>query len=77
MGDKTVFQELSQGKRNDSELETENPQHGPTFLVLVFRGADQQKAVGKLSGGRTQPSLNPAKMVMNGWKLIIIRRTDK
>lgn len=69
-GDKTVFQELSQGKEMIQVGNREIPARS-YISSFGFRGADQQKAVGKLSGGERN-RLNLAKMVMNGGNLLLL-----
>ncbi|MGY3803997.1 energy-dependent translational throttle protein EttA [Pigmentibacter ruber] len=69
-GDKTVFQELSQGKELIQVGSREIPARS-YISSFGFRGADQQKAVGKLSGGERN-RLNLAKMVMNGGNLLLL-----
>lgn len=68
--DKTVYQELSGGK--------ELIQVGSKEIVarsyissFGFRGADQQKVVGKLSGGERN-RLNLAKLIMNAGNLLLL-----
>lgn len=69
-GDKTVFQELSQGKELIQVGSKEIPARS-YISSFGFRGADQQKAVGKLSGGERN-RLNLAKMIMNGGNLLLL-----
>ncbi|APJ03261.1 energy-dependent translational throttle protein EttA [Silvanigrella aquatica] len=69
-GDKTVYQELSQGKDLIQVGNREIPARS-YISSFGFRGADQQKAVGKLSGGERN-RLNLAKMVMNGGNLLLL-----
>ena len=68
--DKTVYQELSQGKELIQVGSKEIPARS-YISSFGFRGADQQKAVGKLSGGERN-RLNLAKMVMNGGNLLLL-----
>lgn len=69
-GDKTVFQELSQGK---DLIQVGNREISSRSYIssFGFRGTDQQKAVGKLSGGERN-RLNLAKMVINGGNLLLL-----
>ncbi|KAB8031990.1 energy-dependent translational throttle protein EttA [Fluviispira multicolorata] len=69
-GDKTVFQELSGGKDLIQVGNREIPARS-YISSFGFRGADQQKSVGKLSGGERN-RLNLAKMVMNGGNLLLL-----
>ncbi|BBH52554.1 energy-dependent translational throttle protein EttA [Fluviispira sanaruensis] len=68
--DKTVFQELSGGKELIQVGSREIPARS-YISSFGFRGADQQKSVGKLSGGERN-RLNLAKMVMNGGNLLLL-----
>ncbi len=69
-GNKTVFEELSGGKDLIQVGSKEIPSR--TYISSFgFRGPDQQKIVGKLSGGERN-RLNLAKLIMNGGNLLLL-----
>jgi sulfate-transporting ATPase len=67
---KSVFEELSGGKESimvgNRELSSRS-----YIASFGFRGGDQQKIVGKLSGGERN-RLNLAKLIMNGGNLLLL-----
>ena len=69
-GDKTVFQELSGGK---DLIVVGNKEFSSRSYIssFGFRGGDQQKIVGNLSGGERN-RLNLAKMIMNAGNLLLL-----
>jgi len=69
-GDKTVFEEISGG----NDLITVGKYQMPSRSYLArfnFRGADQQKRVGELSGGE-RGRLHLAKMLMSGANVLLL-----
>jgi sulfate-transporting ATPase len=69
-GDKTVFEEISGG----NDLITEGKYQMPSRSYLArfnFRGSDQQKRVGELSGGE-RGRLHLAKMLMSGANVLLL-----
>lgn len=68
--DKTVFEELGDGKETilvgSREIATR-----AYLSTFGFRGADQQKIVGSLSGGERN-RLNLAKLIMSGGNLLLL-----
>lgn len=69
-GTKTVFEELSGGKDLIMVGTREIPSRS-YISSFGFKGADQQKAVGALSGGERN-RLNLAKLIMNGGNLLLL-----
>ncbi len=69
-GQKTVYQELSGGKDNILVGQKEIPARS-YISSFGFRGGDQQKIVGQLSGGERN-RLNLAKLIMNGGNLLLL-----
>jgi sulfate-transporting ATPase len=68
--DKTVFQELSGGKELIMVGQREIPARS-YISSFGFRGADQQKLAGNLSGGERN-RLNLAKLIMNAGNLLLL-----
>lgn len=68
--DKTVYQELSGGKELIQIGNREIPARS-YISSFGFKGADQQKIVGNLSGGERN-RLNLAKLVMSGGNLLLL-----
>ena len=69
-GSKTIFNELSQG-RDMILLGTKEVPSRSYIGSFGFKGADQQKLVGNLSGGERN-RLNLAKLIMNGGNLLLL-----
>lgn len=69
-GTKTVFEELSGGKDLIMVGNREIPSRS-YISSFGFKGADQQKSVGALSGGERN-RLNLAKLIMNGGNLLLL-----
>lgn len=69
-GTKTVFQELSGGKDIIMVGNREIPARS-YISSFGFKGSDQQKSVGGLSGGERN-RLNLAKLIMNGGNLLLL-----
>jgi ATP-binding cassette ChvD family protein len=69
-GDKTVFQELS-GGRDLIQVGNREVAARSYIASFGFRGSDQQKLVGSLSGGERN-RLNLAKLIMNGGNLLLL-----
>ena len=67
---KTIFEELSGGK---DLIQVGNKEVSSRSYIssFGFRGSDQQKVVGKLSGGERN-RLNLAKLIMNGGNLLLL-----
>lgn len=69
-GSKTVFEELSGGK-DLIQVGSREIASRSYIASFGFKGTDQQKLVGKLSGGERN-RLNLAKLVMNGGNLLLL-----
>lgn len=69
-GNKTVFEELSGGK-DLIQVGSREIASRSYIASFGFKGTDQQKLVGKLSGGERN-RLNLAKLVMNGGNLLLL-----
>lgn len=69
-GTKTVFEELSGGKDLIMVGNREIPSRS-YISSFGFKGGDQQKSVGALSGGERN-RLNLAKLIMNGGNLLLL-----
>jgi ATP-binding cassette ChvD family protein len=69
-GNKTVFELLAGGKDTIQVGNREVPSRA-YLSTFGFRGADQQKLVGSLSGGERN-RLNLAKLIMNGGNLLLL-----
>jgi len=68
--DKTVFDELS-GGRDLIQVGSRELASRSYIASFGFRGSDQQKLVGSLSGGERN-RLNLAKLIMNGGNLLLL-----
>ncbi|NBW81856.1 energy-dependent translational throttle protein EttA, partial [bacterium] len=69
-GDKSVFDELS-GGRDLIQVGNRELAARSYIASFGFRGSDQQKMVGNLSGGERN-RLNLAKLIMNGGNLLLL-----
>ncbi|MFZ9519407.1 MAG: energy-dependent translational throttle protein EttA [Silvanigrellaceae bacterium] len=69
-GDKSVFDELS-GGRDLIQVGNRELAARSYIASFGFRGSDQQKLVGNLSGGERN-RLNLAKLIMNGGNLLLL-----
>lgn len=69
-GNKSVFDELS-GGRDMIQVGTRELASRSYIASFGFRGSDQQKMVGNLSGGERN-RLNLAKLIMNGGNLLLL-----
>ena len=69
-GNKSVFDELS-GGRDMIQVGTHELASRSYIASFGFRGSDQQKMVGNLSGGERN-RLNLAKLIMNGGNLLLL-----
>jgi sulfate-transporting ATPase len=69
-GNKTVFDELS-GGRDMIQVGNRELAARSYIASFGFRGSDQQKLVGNLSGGERN-RLNLAKLIMNGGNLLLL-----
>ena len=70
VGNKSVFDELS-GGRDMIQVGTRELASRSYISSFGFRGSDQQKMVGNLSGGERN-RLNLAKLIMNGGNLLLL-----
>ncbi|MEY2988902.1 MAG: hypothetical protein RJB13_2423, partial [Pseudomonadota bacterium] len=70
VSDKTVFDELS-GGRDLIQVGSRELASRSYIASFGFRGSDQQKLVGSLSGGERN-RLNLAKLIMNGGNLLLL-----